>query len=364
MAYNQNQYNHFPSFQTQGSDRTQTVTSNSTSLEASNDQESIISDCESCVSGPSFDQSSLFNNGLIRLFPGDKAHDLIKKRFLSNLGTMAAHTKDLTIQKNAFLGVTWQARLQSFEIFIKAMEKKCGGDANVKYAWCPATRDEISKIVDHGFGHCGMPENSGLYGCGVYLSPDDSPMDSVKNAMVDKNGVRYLMLCRVILGKSEVVQPGSKQCHPSSDEFDSGVDDLSSPKKYILWSTHVNTHILPEFILSFTAPPSVKGFLGMQDRLKMPTSPWISFPALISALSEFLPRTSINLIAKYYRDHKDKKISRHELIQFVRQIAGDKLLMAVIKSSRTKRPFSFSSIQGTTEHGSRNTVRYHQKRIG
>ncbi|XWS60735.1 hypothetical protein CRYUN_Cryun07bG0061200 [Craigia yunnanensis] len=341
MAYNQNQYNNspvFPSFQTQDSDKTHTAASNSTSLDTTNDQESVFSDCESSVAGPSFDQSSLFNNALIRLFPGDKAHDVIKKRCLSSLGLLAAHTKDLTIQKNGFLGVTWQARQQSFQIFIKAMDKKCGGDANVKYAWCPATRDDICKIVEHGFGHCRLPENTGLYGCGcgVYLSPDDSPMESVKNAMVDKNGVRHLMLCRVILGKAEVVQPGSKQCHPSSDEFDSGVDDLSSPKKYILWSTHMKTHILPEFILSIRAPSSLKGFLGMQDRLKMPTSPWISFPALISALLKFLSPTSINFIYKYYRNHRDKKISRHELIQLVRQIAGDKLLIAVIKSSRTK----------------------------
>ncbi|XVF50316.1 hypothetical protein PTKIN_Ptkin04bG0087100 [Pterospermum kingtungense] len=338
MADNQNQYNNFPvfpSFETQNSDKSRTFTSNSTSF---NDAKSVVSDCESAVSGPSFDQSCLLNKGLIRLFPGDKAHDHIKKRFLSNLGSLAAHAKDLIIQKNGFAGVTWQARQQSFQIFIKAMEKKHGGNANVKYAWCPATRDEICKIVEHGFGHCGLPQNSGLYGRGVYLSPDDSPMDSVKNATVDKNGVRYLMLCRVILGKAEVVQPGSKQCHPSSDEFDSGVDDLWSPKKYILWSTHINTHILPDFVLSFRAPSSLKGFLGMQDRLKIPTSPWISFPALISALSKYLSPTSINLIRKYYKDHRDKKISRRELIQFVRQIVGDKLLIAVIKCSRIKVP--------------------------
>lgn len=97
--------------------------------------------------------------------------------------------------------------------------------------------------------------------------------------MADENGVRYLMLCRVILGKAEAVPPGSKQCHPSSDEFDSGVDDLTSPKKYILWSTHVNTHILPEFILNFRTPPSLKGkqtnpklcfrFMGVENFLKV-----------------------------------------------------------------------------------------------
>lgn len=52
---------------------------------------------------------------------------------------------------------------------------------------------------------------------------------------------------------------GSEQCHPSSEEFDSGVDNLSAPRKYIVWSTHMNTHILPEFVVSFRAPPCLAG---------------------------------------------------------------------------------------------------------
>ncbi|OMO77038.1 putative inactive poly [ADP-ribose] polymerase SRO5-like protein [Corchorus capsularis] len=113
-----------------------------------NIQESVVSDRESCVSGLCFDQSPLSSNGLVPLFPVDRAH----------------------------------------------YQEKC----------------EISKTLEHGFRHCGMPENSGLYGCCLYLSPDNSPMKSVKNAMADKNGLRYLMLCRVILGKAELVQPGSR----------------------------------------------------------------------------------------------------------------------------------------------------------
>lgn len=81
----------------------------------------------------------------------------------------------------------------------------------------------------------------------------------MKKLSVDKDGLRHLLLCRLILGKSEVVHPGSDQCRPSSEEFDSGMDNLSSPKKYILWSTHMNTHILPEFVISFRAPSRLKG---------------------------------------------------------------------------------------------------------
>lgn len=74
---------------------------------------------------------------------------------------------------------------------------------------------------------------------------------SVKSSRVDEEGIRYLILCRVILGKLEIVHPGSEQCHPSTEEYDSGVDSLSSPKKYIVWCTRMNTHVLPECIVSF-----------------------------------------------------------------------------------------------------------------
>lgn len=74
----------------------------------------------------------------------------------------------------------------------------------------------------------------------------------MNSAMADENGMRHLLYCRVILGKTEVVWPGSRQWHPSSQEFDCGVDDLVCPKKYIVWSSNINTHILPLYIISFT----------------------------------------------------------------------------------------------------------------
>lgn len=83
--------------------------------------------------------------------------------------------------------------------------------------------------------------------------------NSACNSVVDEDGLRYLLLCRVILGKTELVQIGSEQCHPSSEEFHSGVDNLAAPGKYIVWSTNMNTHILPEFVVSFRAPSCLAG---------------------------------------------------------------------------------------------------------
>ena len=84
---------------------------------------------------------------------------------------------------------------------------------------------------------------------------------SVKSSVVDEDGLRHLLLCRVILGKTEVVPRGSYQCRSSSQEFDSGVDDLSNPKEYVIWCNQINTHVLPEYVLSFRLPSPLKGLV-------------------------------------------------------------------------------------------------------
>ncbi|XP_062116271.1 probable inactive poly [ADP-ribose] polymerase SRO5 [Humulus lupulus] len=309
--------------------------------EAIQEHESSLSDCESGVSGVDSERTGFINgDGLIRLSEGDRVHDIIKRRFVSSLGSIGEKTTVVAIQRNTHSSIVGEARLHSFQIFAKAMAKKCGGYANVKFAWYqPSCKDEISKIFSHGFAQFHNSHNYGLYGHGLYLSPDDSPVECVEGSpSVDEDGVRHLLLCRVILGKSEEVRLGSQQFLPSSDEFDSGVDNLSSPKKYIIWSTHMNTCVLPEYLISFRAPIRSKVPERTQESFRRPTSPWMPFPTLISVLSKFLPPRPIALISKYHKDYKDKKITRNELIQRVRTIAGDELLTKVIKTFRSKQP--------------------------
>ena len=53
------------------------------------------------------------------------------------------------------------------------------------------------------------------------------------------------------MGNMEQVRPGSQQFHSSSEHCDNGVDDIKkNPKHYIIWSTNMNTHIHPEYIVS------------------------------------------------------------------------------------------------------------------
>ncbi|KAE9453855.1 hypothetical protein C3L33_14194, partial [Rhododendron williamsianum] len=96
------------------------------------------------------------------------------------------------------------------------MAKKCGGNGNVKHACYGGSRDEICGIISDGFQRCRQSDH-GEDGFGVHL---------LLTAIEDDYGLRHLLLCNVILGKMEVVRPGSKQFKPSSDEFDSGVDNL------------------------------------------------------------------------------------------------------------------------------------------
>ena len=76
---------------------------------------------------------------------------------------------------------------------------------------------------------------------------------------VDENDTRHMMFCRVILGNMEPVHPGSKQYHPSSDNFDSGVDDLQNPSHYTIWNMNMNTYIYPEYVVSFKMSHSAGG---------------------------------------------------------------------------------------------------------
>ncbi|KAK7389068.1 hypothetical protein VNO78_23900 [Psophocarpus tetragonolobus] len=297
--------------------------------------DALLSDCESGVSGP--------DNPFL---PPPAA--TIQTRFTSALAALGFNPQAVTAVRNASSSVMAQARAHSFQVFARAVSQLRDGDANVKSAWYAASsKDEIADILHHGFCH--------LHSNGLRLSPQDSPLESLKRSVVDKDGFRYLLLCRVILGKMEVVPRGSSQCRSSSQHYDSGVDDLLFPKEYVIWCNQINTHVLPEYVLSFRLH-SLQGHVKIGEPIR-PSSPWMPFPVLISVLSNILPPPDIAVLVKFHRDYRDRKITRDVLIQKVRLIAGDKLLCSVIKSFRAKKiPASFKSKQAEQKATGRPAV--------
>ncbi|KAK1398740.1 Poly [ADP-ribose] polymerase [Heracleum sosnowskyi] len=301
------------------------------------DQVSITEDnCEILAASSECSSTSLLASGTIRVGDENRDHDVIKNGLVMGMGKLGQYVRVVEVRKNLFSGLSGgQGRMQNFRVFSEAVSRKNGGDSNLKYAWYGGSKKEISDIINHGFACVKSPGNGDLYGRGVYLSPVKFPMDSVLSSGIDNNGLRHILLCRVILGKTEQICAGSEQFHPSSEEFDTGVDNLEDPKKYIVWSCYMNSHILPHFVVSFKAP-SMTGLPRSQGLALIPKSPYLSFPKLVSDLKTYLIPSQMALITKSYTAFLAKKITRNQLISTVRQIVGDNLLKAVIQSSRNK----------------------------
>eukprot|EP00257_Ricinus_communis_P016322 XP_015574464.1 inactive poly [ADP-ribose] polymerase RCD1 [Ricinus communis] len=187
--------------------------------------------------------------------------DTVRKMFLAGMNSFGgADILDI----HRWSSASMVTRLELFQKQIE-LTKQCRGDANVRYAWLASSKKLISTIMLYGLGHCGPSATKSKYGIGVHLSAANCCNTSVKFCDVDENGVRHIVFCRVIMGKMELVQPGSTQSHPSSENFDSGVDDLQNPGQYVVWNMNMNTHIYPEFIVSFKVSLNAEGLFVGRD---------------------------------------------------------------------------------------------------
>lgn len=323
---------------------------------------------------------------LIKLENGNHEYVVVRNKFLAGLSTLVTFSSIVGIYRCVPSSSSAQARLQAFQNHVE-ITRKYRGKANIRYAWHGTSRKGVAGIVLHGFGQTNTPNNGAAYGIGVYLSPEDCSHVSAGYSDVDENGLRHMVLCRVIMGNMEQVQPGSQQFHPSNEHCDSGVDDIKNPKHFIIWSTHMNTHIHPEYVVSFKVSTQMHDYPGskadhfahsnlatakhtmldgpwqqgypnemarhrqsypvkedqkkieghVEVPVKMPTSAWMPFPMLFSVIQRHLSKTSIDSLEHHYSNFKNRRISREVLIKMVRKIAGDKLLIAAIKSIKSQK---------------------------
>ena len=56
-------------------------------------------------------------------------------------------------------------------------------------------------------------------------------------------------------GSPEEVQKGSTQFTPSDPKYNTAVDNLAAPRRYVVWSTDMNQRILPKYVVSFSLVP-------------------------------------------------------------------------------------------------------------
>ncbi|CAN6478920.1 unnamed protein product [Victoria cruziana] len=206
--------------------------------------------------------SESMRDKIVALDKGSSDYAAVRDVFLLGLGTLVTASHIVGIYRYSPTGSSSQVRTQLFENQVNVM-KSYRGDANLRYAWHGSSIDGIVEIMLHGFGRIRNPIGEAAYGKGIYLSPKECALISAGFSDVDEKGLQHMVLCRVIMGNMEQVPLGSEQFCPSSDGFDSGVDDLRNPRRYIIWGTHMNTHIHPEYVVSFKVPP-VEGNLGCE----------------------------------------------------------------------------------------------------
>ncbi|XP_010552642.1 PREDICTED: probable inactive poly [ADP-ribose] polymerase SRO2 [Tarenaya hassleriana] len=278
---------------------------------------------------------NLAGDGLIPIGEGNPEFNLITASFLSGLGPVASDTTTLSVLKNSTESVLTKAKFMVFRIFTAAVARKNGGVPNMKYGWFAGSKEEIRRIISLGFSGREIEKfanDAASHGVGIHLVPSKLSLAAALGTEPDEEGLRHLLLCRIILGKSEPLISGSRQMYPSSSEFDSGVDNLQNPQRYIVWSCSMNSHILPSYVVSFRSPRL--GGISRDGILPRPSTTWVSFPALISLLSKSLDPPRMNLILETYDDFRKRKLRRDKLVQKMREVAGDDLLVHIIKNYR------------------------------
>lgn len=338
----------------------------------------------------------LLGDKIVKLDQADHDFTTVQNRFFTGLGMLASYTTIKGIYKNCYRSTSGLSRLQAFKKQ-EEITKIARGDANIKYAWHSTSKQGVSVIVLHGFGQPRTPKNGAMYGVGVYLAPEDYSHVSAVYSDVDENGEQHIVLCRVIMGNIEQVEQGSQQFHPINEHFDTGVDDICNPKRFVVWTTHMNTHILPEYIISFKlAPPwndiiaalrvkstagkalSAGKVLQFEGKLcdcsplgkascdagkqvrklpagccldhrvasRTPRSPWMSFPMLFLVMKTSLSDEKMHELQQHYLQFKIGRMPRGELIKVVRSIAGDRLLSDSIRSMQAQEK---ANVESTVE---------------
>lgn len=305
---------------------------------------------------------------------GQRADSAVRNLLFQGSGHLFTEKDIIGIYRTPMLDQLGRSRYSLFQKEVQ-VTKNQRGNANERYAWLACTKGTMEEMMMNGALEIAKPLQGPMYGVGAHLAPANSSNICVGLSDIDENGIIRMMLCRVIMGNVEVVFPGSNQCQPTSESFDSGVDDLQRPKHYIIWDANVHKHIYAEYAVIIKVPYMNNGdtasniseirnsgaldnptkddslqtiassgdeqqacMLGRAPSPRSPSSPWMPFSMLFAAISAKVPRSDMDLVHKYYEEFKRRKISRPDLVKQLRQIVGDKLLVSTVVRLQQKLP--------------------------
>lgn len=302
----------------------------------------------------------------------------VKNMLLKGMGGTIAE-KDILAVGTPLSDDMGRARFSLFQKEVEIM-KSIRGNANVRYAWVACSKKDLDQMVTCGVLQLGKPLKSPPFGIGTHLVPANCSNICASYSDADENSIIRMVLCRVIMGNVEVVKQGSKQTRPSNSNFDSGVDDVTNPKHYVIWDMHVNTRVFPEFVVAIRMPSQAKESLVVRDsesnvsvitstsvpgsvlqgdrnigkssavaqnlnsplvggpQRAAPSSPWMPFSMLFAAISTKVSPQLMDVVNSHYEDFKKQKITRMDMVKKLRDIIGDRLLVSTIMRLQHKLP--------------------------
>ncbi|KAH6833675.1 hypothetical protein C2S53_005323 [Perilla frutescens var. hirtella] len=261
----------------------------------------------------------------------EKGYAIVRNLFLSGLQILESGATITSIHQCVRMGPLDKARA---EVFAKQMEitKRARGASNVVFAWYGTSAQGVESILMHGFGIPSKFSRSPGHGIGIHLSPIRLPQNSAMLSEIDENGEKHVVLCRVILGKCEKVEPGSIQSYPSSVEYDTGVDDLNNPRWYTVWHGNMNTHITPECVVSYR-PVNTNGSVNGVPKNCVP-HPSTFIAKLFSKLRGSLPLPRFCELETSWESCKEGKMGKDAFMKKIRLIVGDDVLRSAIQEIR------------------------------
>jgi len=125
------------------------------------------------------------------------------------------------------------------------------------WLWHATNGDAIEKIAQQGFNRSFCGKNATMYGKGIYFARDSSYSASTTYAVPDRNGLQYMLACRVVVGEYCVgkrdaltpdVRDGQKNILYDSTVGLSTDDDMANPSIYV---TYHDAQAYPEYLIVF-----------------------------------------------------------------------------------------------------------------
>ncbi|XP_051203938.1 inactive poly [ADP-ribose] polymerase RCD1 isoform X2 [Lolium perenne] len=303
------------------------------------------------ASPPVLQNSSALNvlrKKIVHVERGSESFMFVQNLFLSGMGSFAVPNNILHIHRYSPKDITAQCRHEAFERQMRLTGQK-SGTGIARYGWLGSGKQDIVSVITNGLLGTEKITHETEIGAGIYLSPENRAFTSVGFCDVDEKGVQYMLLCRAILGNTGVIKPGSQE--EFLRIYDSGVDNCSNPNYYVMWPSHLGTHISLEYLISFRLAPKVQEyFLSLKGlwlrpppkEVKVdlsilqpvlcrtnegPTSPWISFRVLFEAIQDSISFLARELLYRHYEELKENKITRDEMVKRMMIIVGEELLL-------------------------------------